>query len=304
MSVNPPDAWTPVVGTWGTDCDRSTSVVLNGGASLWLKNTAVATKVQTALIPYSSMFTEGLLVRAIFQADSVTAGNTIALRVLEYDASLTLISNTLAFGGLVASVNTWQKNQLLAGGHLPNGGYVALSIEKAANAYNVYVDSFVATLARPVFSANNGGTDSVGFGYPVQSIPASAWTTVRFEDPFGGPQPGVGILRLDDYSFKIYNGGQWNFDAQVSLAGLTAGTKVQLKMINLAGGDVLGAVTRYAYGGDETFNLTGVSTVSVNGTAYRNYYIQVWHNDAGARNVLGDLSTGQSATRWNAWLLS
>jgi hypothetical protein len=150
-----PDNWIIEVGTWGTDLDRvegnANSIV--GATSVKFLATSVATSI-TGADPVPVEPDQGYSVYAYVNA-SATAGHTVTLEIIRYDATLTVLGTSTVYSGIPgATPGTYE----YVGGTVtttPNTRFINVRIKKSATAYSLIIDRIVLERFAPTASLQN-----------------------------------------------------------------------------------------------------------------------------------------------------
>ncbi len=176
-----PDGWALPTGTWGTDADRDESTVLSGFASIRLKNTAVATTVLGPVTPITRGQTTSKSYEAVvtFQADSTTAGHTVSIKVYTYDEDMVAVGSYTVNSGVVLAANTWYTRTLDFAVTSTDERYARIEIAKAAQAFNVYVDTAEVLPIAPYFKYSLTSDQAITSG-TWNAI--ASWTTTATND--------------------------------------------------------------------------------------------------------------------------
>lgn len=201
---NPPDNWNMVVGTWGVDADESKAVVASSARSLHLKDTAIATKLQ------SDFFTAGLgrdvaglenNIRFKVQADRNSVGDDIKITFETYTKERVLVSTFASTPAPVDTINDWQEYSIgVVGPASGTASLAKISVEKAATDFNAYVD-FGKTDPLPAFATSLGVS-------PV-AVPTGTWTIMLAGSTFDR-----GVERNASGEFIIHQPGLYLMNAQ------------------------------------------------------------------------------------------
>lgn len=187
----PPSGWRMTAGIWNIDADLSPvsgSVFFGGSRIITLKNTLVATEIETDPIPVRRQAQSGTNfeyeVSSGYQADSTAAGNTLQFGIRYYAEDGTLLSttymlddNTTLLDGsgtaLATDTNYAECSALVAPSLVgTNVSFVTMFFQKAATAFNVKI--FGATVRQ---STGHERSTATSASVSVADTNAS-WATV------------------------------------------------------------------------------------------------------------------------------
>lgn len=109
MTTNPPDGWSAYAGTWGTDMDQNTSVVVLGAYSVEFKSTGVSeASIISDYIPIAEG--EPHLVTSLLRASNVSS-KTAFVHVSYYTAAKGLAGSEYMYQASLPAINTWYRIQ-------------------------------------------------------------------------------------------------------------------------------------------------------------------------------------------------
>lgn len=167
---NPPDGFSLGVGTWITDADENTSLHTTGNSSVELKNTLVATSLESDLVPVELL--APYKIDAILRATNVSgSGHTVRLRVEEFSSSKASIGTTDIDADAIPIANQWKR---VSGIITPGSGtrFISVQADKSATNFTVYVDRLASRRTPRAFSGSQNADTTVA---------TSTWTKVDFQ---------------------------------------------------------------------------------------------------------------------------
>lgn len=217
-TTNPPDGWTMGTGTWSTDADQETALAESGLYTLQLKNTAVATRINSDYTILTAG--ETYLLRAYVRADSVAAGNTVTIRHSAHNAAKSSAAVTDLVSAVLPSANVWHEYvSYITVGALHR--WSQWSVYKAANAFNVYVDKLEVERCPVSFSVTKAAAQTNLDGpYEILTFDTEAhdYGGVFASNVFTAPWKGV-----------------YSFSGQCMLGSLGSAKSMQVALYKNAG---------------------------------------------------------------------
>lgn len=275
-----PDNWQVLTGTWGTDVDRNDSNSYSGNHSIVMNPTAVATKVESpSAVPLATDKGSPISVFVVLAQDGTPdPADTVTIKAYAYDKDNTLLywkyiwNGPLTTAPIITSGTGGYLSWRIVGASVPdeyNGASVmvapariAVSIEKAAREFTLYIDSINGSYSAPsrqlVANANGG----------AQTIPGtSTWTPVVTAVPTGSG----GISYILNRETKD-NSGATPYGVYLPIAGpywahatiktsteLTGSEYVDLRLVYSPDG---GTTKRYYYGNKSIVAGLGEASVT------------------------------------------
>lgn len=174
-SKAPPTGWEVTTGVWGTNIDRDETTTLSGQAAVKLEYDA-STAAPTLLSPWVPVAGDaagssvgmvadiGTAAYIRFRTNSVTAGNTVTIKVYWYDKDRSLTATDTVWNAVASTANEWQT----AGVARVNLGvrWARIEVTKANNNFSVFVDTaIVAKLPPSRYSTSDGSiTQTIATG--------------------------------------------------------------------------------------------------------------------------------------------
>jgi len=206
-TLNPPDGWDMVSGTWGVDADQDATVTPITGPYAVAMTTAAGATIWSDL-----KYVEGgrpYRGDAVIRAGRRNAGDIMRAYANWYTELGVLISTTYIHNGLVAVINTWeQKTAILLAPSTAR--IVRLFIEKAATAtaFDGRFDRITLQRAPYAFAARRDAS--------AQTFTNGAWTKMTFDveeyDHGAAFTPATG-------TFECQEAGLYHFDAEAAMDG-------------------------------------------------------------------------------------
>jgi hypothetical protein len=282
-SIAPPDGWTVVTGTWGTDLNREDTIVFEGVHSIHLEDTTVASAVYAppfVIATYDSS-TDATIIPSnipfyvyLRQDDDGNALNTVTVIAETYDLSNTLVDTVTWWNARLGTSGKWYS----IGGHVaPSGAhnYIKIKISKAARAFDTYIGGIVAEKAPPGWTRNSSG---------AQVIPnTGAWTTMVIDATSGGDSEVD--LTTTTNAVRLFVAGRYTMTASVRVdADITAGQTLDIRIKKTdSGGSSVYWYGKPAVGADRVASISFVDYASYGDT----YSVQLATSTA-AKTLVND----------------
>jgi hypothetical protein len=276
---NPPDGYSAVNCTWGTDLDHNTALTnLVGDSCVEFKNT---TPASNPILSYkkSVPIEEGkpYKMTAIVRADSVAAGNTLRIYARWYDSSDSGLSNSNVYNAVLPAINTWYEMSGVVTAPA-NARGVRPRVNKANNAFTAYCDYMAIEPMPQCFHAYLNGVQGMADG--------GTWRKVHFDTEvhdYGGVYD-----HAVNYVFTAPSDGVYAFNTVLSLAGASSGTTIGIRFARDTGGGpaawVRGQQIRMQANTYTPF-LVGSATGFLNRAD--TVEVQIWHNEGALLNLSG-----------------
>ena len=253
------DGWVVDTGTWSTDIDESTTVLLSGSRSMHFKNTAAGSASLRTASDNSIPVVEGrsYTVWGYARADDVTSADVVLL-VYWRDASLGAVSSSTVFQTELTAIDTWQYLHGVVEAPA-NARYAWLRCGRTNASFNAYFDEVGMVPATPHWSAsritsaqsvNDSEDATVVYNQAGSSIDASLNT-------------GTGVVTIEV-------GGYYQINASVNWATMGDQARVQMALRKNGSGAfaVLGdggasGTARHQTTGSYTYPFVAGDTVEV-----------------------------------------
>jgi len=216
MTTNPADGWSVYTGTWGTDFDRETSVLLGGQYSIKFISGTPADD-PTLVGDYRPVIPGMPYMASIWvRADSIAAGNTMTAFINWYTSEKVYISQSVIHNAVLGAANTWEERSAIFTAPA-TAAFARLFIRKNNTAFNGYYGFADFWRAPRSFLA-----------YRSAAVPASP-TNIDFDNEsydYGN------IFDTGTGKCTIPTDGLWHFYAQTYVVNLAAGGTVDIVLRN------------------------------------------------------------------------